>query len=137
MAFADASGLGSRCSFERRVDVHVEGDGTLGTSSEDSLTVLATTTAAAPLLVNANFAVGNATDASLPAVLTVNGATGKVEMLGDVYVAGKFYSGSEFDMISLRLNTIDGRDVTDGPDDIGVEVEGVRFLQVGRPPPNL
>jgi hypothetical protein len=136
--FQDPGGVGGVVvNVARDVDFVAEGDGILGTSSEDQFVVHASTRTTAPLQVVAAFTVENATAVSLGETtlpwFSVNAANGRVDMRADVHVQGKFYSGSEFDLLSVRCNSIDSRVVDDGYFDQGVLVEGVRMLNGGFP----
>ena len=136
--FGDVAGIGGVVvGVARDVDFVAEGDGILGTSSEDQLVIHASTRTTAPVQVVAAFSVENATAARLDRTtlpwFSVNADNGRVDMRADVHVQGKFYSGSEFDLLSVRCNSIDSRVVDDGYLDEGVLVEGVRMLNGGFP----
>ena len=136
--FQDPAGIGGIVvNVARDVDFIAEGDGILGTSSEDQFVVHASTRTTAPLAVVAAFTVENATAVGLGETtlpwFSVNADNGRVDMRADVHIQGKFYSGSEFDLLSVRCNSIDSRVVDNGIFDNGVLVEGVRMLNGGYP----
>jgi hypothetical protein len=138
VSFVDQLGAGTMIvDVARDVDFNAHGNLILGTSQEDQLLIRGTTRANAPIEITSDFSVENVSAAALGITtlpwVSVSGTSGRVDMRGDVHVLGKFYSGSEFDLLSVRCDKIDGRDATDGPLDTGVLVEGVRMLQGGFP----
>lgn len=132
-----AHGSGSVQTFvdlSRGVRLTAAGSSTFGTSEEDLIVVQATTQMLSPLELSADFSVQNvSTGLSTLPWMSVSASTGRVDMRGDVHVQGKFYSASEFDLINVRCDRIDSRDVTNGQQDTGVLIEGVRLLQGGFP----